>query len=79
MVAYSHYYEQLVHLTEEEVLTLLSIYNTVAFDLNFIPEANYKNIWELQDEGAISHLLYHVEEFGKEHKLFDEVAHIFKF
>lgn len=72
----SSYYEREMAFSKREARILIGIYKEVADQQKFQPEVS--TIYEIvEDKAKLDTVLYHVEEFGKEHENFEYIEHLF--
>ena len=72
----SEFYEKEVALEQEETETMVAIYQAVAKERGFAPEAASSE--ELCNVNTYDHAVYHVENFGENHPDFNKVKHLFE-
>lgn len=73
----SSYYEREMMFDKREANLLLAIYQEVGSKQGFKTEAN--TVQEMvKDRSSLDTVLYHVEEFGKDHEQYESIQHIFE-
>jgi transcriptional regulator with XRE-family HTH domain len=72
----SSYYEKEMAFSKREARILIGIYKEIAGKQGFKPEIS--TIYDIvEDKAKLDTVLYHVEEFGKDHENFEYIQHLF--